>query len=46
MTILRENVQELLDQGVIETSTSADDSPAFLVPKPGGKIGWLLTIEN
>ena len=37
MTILREKVQELLDQGVIEPSTSAYASPAFLVPKPGGK---------
>ena len=37
MTILRENVQELLDQGVIKPSTSAYDSPAFFVPKPGGK---------
>ena len=37
MTILREKVQELLDQGVIEPSTSAYASPPFLVPKPGGK---------
>ena len=37
MTILLENVQELLDQGVNKPSTSAYDSPAFFVPKPGGK---------
>ena len=37
MTILREKVQELLEQGVIEPSHSSYASPAFLVPKPGGK---------
>ena len=37
MTILRERVQELLEQGVIEPSHSSYASRAFLVPKPGGK---------
>ena len=49
MTILSENVQELLDQGVIKPSTSAYDSPAFLVPKPGGEKSagyWLSKIKS
>ena len=37
MAVLREKVQELLEQGVIEPSNSSYASPAFLVPKPGGK---------
>ena len=37
MVVLREKVQELLKQGVIEPSNSSYASPAFLVPKPGGK---------
>ena len=34
---IRDRVQELLEQGVIEPSHSSYASPAFLVPKPGGK---------
>ena len=37
MAVLREKVQELLEQGVIEPSNSSYASPAFLVPKPRGK---------
>lgn len=37
MEILRETVDQLLEQGVIEPSCSSYASPAFLVPKPGGR---------
>lgn len=37
MDILRETVDRLLEQGVIEPSRASYASPAFLVPKPGGK---------
>lgn len=37
MANLRETVQELWEQWVIEPSASSYDSPVFLVPKPGGK---------
>lgn len=37
MEALRKKVDELLKQDVIEPSLSAYSSPAFLVPKPGGK---------
>lgn len=37
MELLRQEVQELLDKGVIEQSTSQYASPAFLVPKSNGK---------
>ena len=37
MNILREKVQELLDQGVFEPPRYSYASPEFLVPKPGGK---------
>lgn len=37
MEILRKTVDELLEQGVIEPSRSSYASPAFLVPKAGGK---------
>ena len=42
MSVLREKIQELLDQGVIESSSSSYASPAFLVPKPGGKHGMVV----
>lgn len=37
MEILKHQIQELLQSGVIEPSTSPYSSPAFLVRKPGGK---------
>lgn len=37
MEALRQIVDELLEEGVIEPSRSSYASPGFLVPKPGGK---------
>lgn len=37
MEIMREMVEQLLSDGVIEPSQSNFASPGFLVPKPGGK---------
>ena len=42
MAVIREKVQELLDQGVTEPSNSSYASPAFLVPKPGGKLRMVI----
>ena len=38
MEILRELIQKLLDDDVIEQSMSPYASPCFFVPKPGGKF--------
>lgn len=37
MEVMRECIQKLLDDDVIEPSTSPYCSPCFLVPKPGGQ---------
>lgn len=42
MEALRQKVNELLEQGVIEPSTSSYASPAFLVPKPDGKNRFVI----
>lgn len=42
MKILREMIDELLEQDVIEPSVSSYASPAFLVPKPNGKSRLVL----
>lgn len=46
MELLRQKVNELLAQGVIEPSTSSYASPAFLVPKPGGKSRMVIDFRK
>jgi transposase InsO family protein len=46
MELLRQKVDELLKQGVIEPSTSSYASPAFLVPKPGGKSRMVIDFRK
>ena len=46
MAIFREHIQDLLNKGVIRPSRSNYASPAFLVPKPNGKICLIVNYQK